>query len=241
MRYTVGAGTYFGIPVRIHWTFPLVLAALGAEARIAGTWADAVRVVGLVAAVFLCVILHEFGHGLAARRYGIEVRDIVLLPIGGMARAERIPERPLEEIVVALAGPAVNFALAALLLVAVVLVGAPATVGAHPLSDLLVVNLVLGTFNLTPAYPMDGGRVLRALLALRLPYLRATVVARAVGQAIAQAFIVIGFVDLSFAVLPLIALFIFAGAAREEQMIRARLAVIPPGKALLRATPAEGG
>jgi Zn-dependent protease len=229
MRYTVGAGTYFGIPVRIHWTFPLVLAALGAEARIAGTWADAVRVVGLVAAVFLCVVLHEFGHGLAARRYGIKVRDIVLLPIGGMARAERIPERPGEEIVVALAGPAVNFALAALLGVTVVLVGAPATVGAHPLTDLLAVNLVIATFNLTPAYPMDGGRVLRALLALRFPYRRATAIARAVGQSIAQAFVVIGFVELSFAVLPLIAVFIFVGAAREEQMICAR-----------PAAPAEG-
>lgn len=240
MRYTVAAGTYFGIPVRIHWTFPLVLAALGAEAGIAGTWADAFRAVGLVVAVFVCVTLHEFGHGLAARRYGIKVRDIVLLPIGGMARAERIPERPREEIVVALAGPAVNFGLAALLLAVATLVGAPAAVGAHPISDLLVVNLLLGTFNLTPAFPMDGGRVLRALLALRFPYPRATAIARAVGQSIAQAFIVVGFVDLSFAVLPLIALFIFVGAAREEQMIRARLAALSPQRPVLPTTPAEG-
>jgi len=239
MRYTVAAGAYFGIPVRIHWTFPLVLAALGVQARLAGTWGDAARAVGLVAAVFVCVVLHELGHALAARRFGIAVRDIVLLPIGGMARAERIPEDPREEIVMALAGPAVNFVLAALLMAVIALTGLRATIGENVLADLLVINLVLGVFNLTPAYPMDGGRVLRGILALRLPYERATAIARATGQTIAQGFVLIGFVDLSFAVLPLIAVFIFVGAEREERMIRARRAA-PPDRASLRPAPADG-
>ena len=115
MRYTIGAGRYFGIPVRIHFTFPLILIVFGVEAWLRGGWGNALHAVALTSAVFVCVVLHEFGHSLQVLRYGIAVRDIVLLPIGGMARMERIPENPWQEIVVAISGPLVNFALAALL------------------------------------------------------------------------------------------------------------------------------
>jgi len=221
MRYTMPAGTYFGIPVLIHFTFPLILIAFGAEAWVNGTWVDAVRAVGLIAAIFICVVLHEFGHALQVKRYGIAVRDIVLLPIGGMARAERIPEDPRQEIIVAISGPLVNFALAAILFGLLWINGTAIEEGGF-VASLLLINLVLGTFNLVPAFPMDGGRILRGLLAMRMDYLRATRVARAVGQVIAIGFVVIAFLDSAFLMLPLIAAFIFFGAMNEEHMIRVR-------------------
>lgn len=223
MRYTIPAGTYFGIPVRIHFTFPLVLVAFGGEAWLRGTWQDGARAVVTIAAVFVCVVLHEFGHSLQVKRYGINVRDIILLPIGGMARAERIPERPWQEIVVAISGPLVNFVLVGVFAGILWLTGTPLLVGENIISDLLAINIVLGTFNLIPAFPMDGGRILRGLLAIRLPYLRATRYARAVGQVIALGFVVIGFVYSSFLMLPVIAVFIFFGAMSEENLIRTRL------------------
>jgi Zn-dependent protease len=223
MRYTIGAGKYLGIPVRIHFTFPLILILFGGEAWLRGTWVDGLRAVAMIAAIFVCVVLHEFGHSLQVKRYGINVRDIVLLPIGGMARAERIPENPWQEIVVAISGPLVNFALVIVLFVALRITGTPFAPGESFVADLLVINAVLGTFNLVPAFPMDGGRILRGLLATRLPYLRATRYARAVGQVIALVFVVIGFLNSAFIMLPVIAVFIFFGAMSEENLIRARL------------------
>jgi stage IV sporulation protein FB len=208
--------------VRIHFTFPLILAVFGVEAWINGGWADAIRAVVLILAVFVCVVLHEFGHSLQVRRYGIRVRDIVLLPIGGMARAERIPEKPGQEIVVAISGPLVNFALAAILCGVVRALDRPLILEDDFLTSLFAINIVLGTFNLIPAYPMDGGRILRGLLAIRFPYLRATRYAKNVGQLIALCFVVVGFVDSAFIMLPVIAVFIYFGAINEEQMIRVR-------------------
>jgi Zn-dependent protease len=223
MRYTLGAGTYFGIPVKIHFTFPLILIVFGAEAWARGTWADGLRAVATIAVVFVCVVLHEFGHSLQVKRYGIRVRDIVLLPIGGMARAERIPENPWQEIVVAISGPLVNFALAAIFALVLWVTGGSFMPGDGFLADLLAINLVLGTFNLIPAFPMDGGRILRGLLATRLSYLRATRYARGVGQVIALVFVVAGFLNSAFLMLPVIAVFIFFGAMSEENLIRTRV------------------
>jgi Zn-dependent protease len=221
MRYTIPAGTYFDIPVKIHFTFPLILIAFGVEAWVGGTWRDGLWAVGLILAVFVCVVLHEFGHSLQVKRYGIPVRDIVLLPIGGMARAERIPEDPRQEIIVAISGPLVNFALA-LLLFGILFVGGDGMVGEEFVTSLLVINLVLGLFNLVPAFPMDGGRILRGVLATRMHYLRATSVARAIGQVIAVGFVIVGFLNSAFLMLPVIAVFIFFGAMNEENMIRIR-------------------
>jgi len=222
MRYTLYAGSYFGIPIRIHFTFPLILIVFGVEAWMSGGWSAVPHALLLTLSVFVCVVLHEFGHSLQVRRYGIRVRDVVLLPIGGMARVERIPEVPRQEIIVAISGPLVNFVLAAGIFGLMILLDKP--IGPEPdyLTSLFAINLLLGTFNLIPAYPMDGGRILRGLLAFKLPYLRATRFATIVGQLIALVFVVLGFRYREFMMLPIIAVFIFVGAMTEENAIRAR-------------------
>ena len=223
MRYTLRIATVAGIPLRVHATFPAILFVFGVEGLLRGGLRDALYAVALVLVVFLCVVLHEMGHSLQGRRYGVVVRDIVLLPIGGMARAERIPADPRREIVMALSGPAVNLGIAALLLGCMHVFGQPLEIGGGFLSDVLVVNVALAVFNLIPAFPMDGGRILRGLLATRMPYIVATRHATNVGLLIAQAFALIGFAFKSLIVLPLIAVVVFAGALGEERMIRARV------------------
>jgi stage IV sporulation protein FB len=224
MRYTLRFGTYFGIPVRIHFTFPLILVAFGLHAWVRGGLVDALWAVALVLAVFVCVVLHEFGHSLQVRRYGIAVRDIVLLPIGGMARAEKIPEKPWQEIVVAISGPLVNFVLALIFFGIISLRGSQAGSIADDFMEYLMgINIVLGVFNLTPAFPMDGGRILRASLATRMPYLKATRYAKNVGQVIAIIFAVIGFVNTGWIMLALVAVFVFFGATMEERMLRVKV------------------
>jgi Zn-dependent protease len=224
MRYTLRLATYFGIPLRVHFTFPLVLVLFGIEGWVHGGWRDAGWGVLFVVTVFVCVILHEMGHSLQARRYGVKVHDIVLLPIGGMARADRIPESPREEIVVAISGPLVNFTIAGIIALARWLGGSPVFAEGGFFSNLLIVNLALGVFNLVPAFPMDGGRIFRGLLALWLPYLVATRIAKNVGLLIALLFILAGFVYTELVMLPLIAILVFFGAISEEKMIRARVA-----------------
>jgi Zn-dependent protease len=223
MRNTLKFGSFFGIPVRIHFTFPLILVAFGVEAGLRGGWMEALWAVSLILAVFVCVVLHELGHSLQVRRYGIDVRDIILLPIGGMARAERIPEDPKQEIIVAISGPIVNFALALVFFVIVSARGGRWDFENDFVANLLVINIVLGVFNLSPAFPMDGGRILRGVLAMRMNYLDATRRAKNIGQVIAILFVVIGFVDTHFIMLPLIAVFIFFGGITEEKMVIRRL------------------
>lgn len=224
MRFTLKVATFFNIPLRVHITFPLILLLFGIEGWAHGGWRDAVWGMWFVLLIFACVVLHEMGHSLQARRYGVVVRDIVLLPIGGMARAERIPESPREEIVVAISGPLVNFTIAGIIALARWLLGLPLLAEDDFVSNLLIVNLALGIFNLVPAFPMDGGRILRGLLAMWMPYLKATRIAKDVGLLIALLFILAGFVYIELSMLPLIAVFIFFGAISEEKMIRARLA-----------------
>jgi Zn-dependent protease len=165
------------------------------------------------------VLLHEYGHALAARKYGIATRDITLLPIGGLARLERMPDKPSQELVVALAGPLVNVIIAAGLFLGLTLTGtwqplaSLTTTSGNLLERLLAVNVFLVLFNLLPAFPMDGGRVLRSLLALQLDYARATRIAARIGQGMAFVF---GFIGLfTNPMLLLIALFVWVGAAQE--------------------------
>lgn len=213
-------------------TFPLILVALGVEGYLRGSVSAALYGMGLVATVFVCVVLHEMGHSLQARRYGIHVRDIILLPIGGMARAERIPEDPRKEIVIALSGPAVNIAIAAITLAVMALLERPIGLESGYLSDVLLLNLAMAVFNLVPAFPMDGGRILRGLLAMRLPYLAATQRAAGMGFLVAQVFALVGFAFPHLIVLPVIAVVVFAGALGEERMIRARLSAGHAGSPL---------
>jgi Zn-dependent protease len=225
MKWSWKLGRFFGIDVFIHATFLLligwiVLTHWMADRSLAATLAG----VGFVLLVFGSVLLHEFGHALAARRYGIPTRDITLLPIGGLARLERMPEDPRQELWVALAGPAVNVAIAAVLYLWLASTGLMAPVAgmsvtAGPLLErLMLANLWLVGFNLLPAFPMDGGRVLRALLATRLEYTRATHLAAMVGQGMALLFGLVGLFANPF--LLFIALFVWIGAAQEAGMVQ---------------------
>ncbi len=208
-----------GIDVKVHITFFLLPAWIGFVYHRNGGISAAVDGIGFVLLIFLCVLLHEMGHALAARRYGIKTHDITLLPIGGLARLERMPEKPSEEIVVALAGPAVNVVIAGALWIFIGLTsGLPdpelLQQTAVPLAvRLFTVNIWLVLFNMIPAFPMDGGRVLRAVLAMRMNYARATQVAANVGQGIAFGFFILGL--WSNPMLLLIAVFVYFGASSE--------------------------
>ncbi|MCX7722695.1 MAG: site-2 protease family protein [Verrucomicrobiae bacterium] len=195
-----------------------------------GRVADAVMGIVFIITIFGIVVLHELGHALAARRYGIRTRDITLLPIGGVARLERMPEDPRQELVVALAGPAVNVALAVALLFLVLptmqfdQLGRVHVFGGTFLLNLFLVNVWMAAFNLIPAFPMDGGRVLRALLAMRFDYVRATQVAAGIGQFLALGFVVAGLL-LPNPFLLFIALFVWLGAAGEASMVQMKNAL----------------
>jgi len=224
----------------MHATFLLLIAWLAMSYWIQSRSVSAVLSgVGFILALFGCVVLHELGHALAARRYGIKTRDITLLPIGGVARLERMPSKPSQELVVAVAGPAVNVAIAvglsAWLLLANNLepLSQLDVVSGSFLERLLVVNLFLVGFNLLPAFPMDGGRVLRSLLAMRLEYNRATQIAATVGQGLALLLAFYGFFGNPFLIF--IALFVWIGAAGEARMvqIRSALAGIPVQQAMM--------
>ena len=181
-----------GIQLAVHYSFFLLLAYVAWEGWLEQSWPGALVSVALVVAFFICVVLHELGHCFVARRNGIRVPRILLMPIGGMAEFESIPRQPRTEITMALAGPAVNFALAAVLWWFVDFSGEteatvlPQTMGEF-VTQLFLANLVMGTFNLLPVFPMDGGRILRALLAMRWPYLKATFWAATVGKVLAVA------------------------------------------------------
>jgi len=225
MTWSIPIGTVGGTVIRIHVTFLLLLLWIAWAHYAQGGAQAALQGVVFVVLVFTCVVLHEFGHVYAARRYGIRTPDITLLPIGGVARLANIPERPSEELVIAIAGPLVNVVIAALLYL--ILGGLPSFAGTelqNPGVDLLArlasVNLFLFLFNLIPAFPMDGGRVLRALLGYRLGFARATQIAASVGQGVA---FLLGLLGLfGNPLLLFIALFVYLGAAAEAHAVQMR-------------------
>lgn len=221
MTWSFSIGRLLGSDVRVHATFLLLLAWIATAAYLQGGTGAAVTNTLFVIAIFACVVAHEFGHALAARRYGIVTPTITLLPIGGLAQLARMPEKPGAEVVVALAGPAVNIVIWAVLSV---LIGTWADLGAILAFDqsgtgffarLAALNLFLALFNMIPAFPMDGGRVLRALLSLRMPRLRATKIAAGLGQGVAFLFGYLGLTSGNI-ILLLIAVFIFLAAQAER-------------------------
>ena len=226
MKWSLKIARLGEIDVYLHVTFLVLIAWIAlAYWQAEGSVQAVASGVGFILALFACVVLHEFGHALAARRFGINTRSIVLLPIGGIAAIEKTPEDPRQEILIALAGPAVSFGIAGLLWVALMAGGnvPPVTLDlseAGFLQRLMVVNLLLGAFNLLPAFPMDGGRVFRALLSMRLGQVRATRIAAIVAQAAAVLLAVVG---LRYnLLLVLIALFIWIGAVTEASMVSAK-------------------
>jgi len=250
MKWSWKIGKLAGVDLYVHATFLLIIGWVGLSAWMQARTGEAVlSSIGFTLALFLCVILHEYGHALTARRYGIKTRDITLLPIGGLARLERMPDKPIQEFWVAVAGPAVNVVLAVLLAIVLVGLGGWVSLGSIStasggfLERLLAVNVFLVAFNLIPAFPMDGGRVLRALLATRLEYTRATSLAASLGQGIALLFGLIGLFSNPFLVF--IALFVWIGAAQEASMVQMRSALggIPVSRAMLtrfeRLSPAD--
>jgi len=238
-------GRWFGIDVKIHWTFWLLLGYIAYAAYSAGQpLAGVLASVGLVVSVFVCVVLHEYGHALTARAFGIGTADITLLPIGGVARLQRMPEKPWQEFLVAIAGPAVNVVIAGMLGALILIADVPARpllaepiVNVSFLAQLLAINVVLVVFNMLPVFPMDGGRVFRAVLATTMSYVGATRIAVRVGQALAIALGLAGLFVLHSPMLAIVAVFVFFGAAAEGRAVetRARLRGAPVSAAMTTA------
>lgn len=234
-------GRIAGIPIRVHITFPLLLVWIALmQRRAGGDGGEIVSVLTLILLVFTIVVLHELGHATAARRYGVRTRDITLLPIGGIARLERMPKEPRQELVIAVAGPAVNVVLAVVLSAVLFATGGfpaiadPAVVleASGPfdwrllLLRLVVINVWLVLFNMLPAFPMDGGRVLRALLAMRTgDHTRATLAATRIGRAFALLFGAAGLFVLNSPLLVLIAVFVWLAGAGEAAQVQASAAL----------------
>jgi len=226
-----------GIPIRIHGTFFLIL-FLGAYqwGSMTGTLTGAVFGIALMVLLFVCVTLHELGHSLVAKVFGIPVRQIVLLPLGGIAQITKNPEKPLHELLIAIAGPLVNIVIVILLLAALGFSAAPQMLTGHGmlpgkmsntpslmtlLSWLLMANVSLAIFNLIPAFPLDGGRVFRALIAMFIGYPRATRLASTTGQFIAIILGIYAVLNSQF-LLALVAMFIFFGAGQETAAVEAK-------------------
>ena len=240
MRWQWKLGRFAGIDVYVHTTFLLLLAWVGYSNWLENRdWGEVLNGILFILALFLCVVLHEYGHALTARRYGIRTRDITLYPIGGVARLERMPEKPIEELWVALMGPAVNLVIGALLWLYLVATNTlvplnQITVGSGSVFErLMIVNFTLVLFNLLPAFPMDGGRVLRALLAMRMDFIRATQIAAFIGQGMA---FLLGFIGLfGNPFLIFIALFVWIGASQEAGAVQVKnsLGGLPVTRAMM--------
>ena len=226
-----------GIDIKMHFTFPLILIWAGLSFGVFqnGGMEGAIYGVLVTSLVFLIVLLHELGHSIAAQYYKVTVKQIILLPIGGVAQLEEIPEDPKKELVIAAAGPLVNFALAVILILIAPLLGQSlstrslvsfaASLGELSFSSIFIyvfiTNLFIALFNLIPAYPMDGGRILRALMATRLSYTRATSVAVVIGQLLSWGLGLWGFLNGNFFLI-ILAFFIYSGAAQEGKMVQTK-------------------
>ncbi|MBK6814111.1 MAG: site-2 protease family protein [Saprospiraceae bacterium] len=229
---TIKLAKIAGIPIRLHWSFLLIFVWVGYNA-----WQDNLSTRGFifmqlyVLILFVCVILHEYGHALVARKYGHKTRDILLTPIGGIARLESISEKPVQEFWIAIAGPLVNVAIALMLGLIILITGQRNILDAlrypgggdsfiHSFLPLTMLsNIILAVFNFIPAFPMDGGRILRALLSTHWPRYKATLIAARVGQALAIVFLIFA-VSQGHWMLCLVSLFIFVTAGNELKQVK---------------------
>ena len=240
MKWQWKLGRFAGIDVYVHATFLLLIGWVGVSHWLEHqSWGEVFNGILFILALFACVVLHEYGHALTARKYGIKTRDITLYPIGGVARLERMPEKPIEELWVALMGPAVNVVIAAGLFAYLFLTNSlvplnQLTVASGSfLERLMTVNISLVLFNLIPAFPMDGGRVLRAILAMRMDYVRATQIAASIGQGMA---FLLGFWGLfNNPFLLFIAFFVWIGASQEASLVQMKNSIsgIPVTRAMM--------
>ncbi|MFT5165824.1 MAG: Zn-dependent protease/predicted transcriptional regulator [Saprospiraceae bacterium] len=237
MKGSIKVATMFGIPVKVHWSFSLLILYILYIGYSSGlVWSSIACLVLFVLSLFFCVVLHEYGHALTARKYGVETRDIILSPIGGIARLERLPEKPIQEFYVAIAGPLVNIAIVIVIAPLFILIFSNDIVWGEgfvrswiPLMDptrpinilpfLLVGNVMLAGFNLLPAFPMDGGRVFRSLLSIKIGRLRATQVASYLGNFFGIAMIAFGIYGGQI-MTSLIGVFVFLLATQEYRMVK---------------------
>lgn len=228
MKSSLRLGTVTGIGIFAHWTFLLMLVGLFGFYLYQGlSVIAALAGVALIVSVFGCVVLHELGHALMARHYGIPTLDITMYPIGGVARLKMMPREPKQEFFIAIAGPAVNLGIAGVLWIvnsmfsSSVTLSEAMTTQANVLGLLMWLNLGLVVFNMLPAFPMDGGRVLRAALATQLDYRNATHFASLIGQFLAVGFGIFGIFN-GLWTLPFVAMFIFMAARQEVQYVMER-------------------
>jgi len=242
MRWSVAIGEFKGIKVYIHWTFLLLLFYIGfANYRQTGSTDQLLLSLAYIAALFACVVLHEFGHALTAKRFGIKTRDITLFPIGGMARMEKMPDSPKEELLVAVAGPMVNVVIAGALFAymhfssTVYAIGFPKgpMTAEMFIPTLFLVTVIMAVFNLIPAFPMDGGRVFRALLAMKLERTRATQIAANVGQVLAIGFVMLGLFYNIWLVFIGIFIYLGAGAEASQEYVKRDLSAQRVGHLLM--------
>ncbi len=241
MKWSWKMGEIAGIGVFVHSTFLILIAWITwSYWQTAQNLAAVAEGVGFILALFGCVLLHELGHALAAQRYGIKTRDITLLPIGGVARLDHMPEDPSQEMIVAIAGPLVNVVIAVALFTGLLVSGGLSSVETMSVASgtfftrLIFVNIILVVFNMLPAFPMDGGRVLRAFLATQMDHAKATQMAANVGQAMALVFGLLGLMFNPFLIF--IALFVWIGAAQEAgaAQIKSAISGMPVREAMIR-------
>lgn len=228
MKSSLRIGTVRGIGIFTHWTFLVMLVGLFIFYIYQGlTVLAALAGVALITTVFGCVVLHELGHAFMARHYGIPTLDITMYPIGGVARLSRMPKEPKEEFMIAIAGPAVNVVIALVLYLINSVLGSGITMAeamytqANVLGMLMWINVGLVVFNMIPAFPMDGGRVLRAALATQLDYRNATHIASLAGQGIAVMMGIFGVIN-GMWTLPFVSMFVFMAARQEVQNVMDR-------------------
>lgn len=226
-------GRYFRIPVYVHWSFSLIIIFLSYVIISEGMGLKQASAFSLyILIVFFCVILHEYGHALMARRFGIDTQDIIITPIGGLARLRGMPMDPKGELMIAIAGPLVNLAIAILIFLLLYTMGIgiimpdaeDLTILTNPIGFLhlvLMLNVILFVFNLIPAFPMDGGRILRALLSMKLGLRKATFIASIIGRALALGFIFLA-ANNKLPGLLFIGIFIFIMAGKENKALKER-------------------